>query len=68
MKIFANLSKIGLIMSFVVWISYEITGYISLKFVSLVIGAVSLTVLAYFATTKGKVLGNDILHYLKMLK
>lgn len=67
MGLVANLSKIGLLVSFTVGIIYELTGYVYLKVTSLAIGATSLAALSYLVATNKK-MGNEAVHYLKLLR
>ena len=69
MGIFKDIGKIGLIVSFLAALAYELTGTNSLKAISIVLGILSLSILAsYLAQAKGMSKVRDILQYFKLLK
>ena len=69
MGIFKDIGKIGLIVSFIAAVAYELTGTNSLKAFSIVTGILSLVILSsYLAQVKGISKARDILVFLRFLK
>lgn len=69
MGIFKDIGKIGLIVSFIAAVAYELTGTNSLKAFSIVTGILSLVILSsYLAQVKGISKARDILVFLRLLK
>jgi len=69
MGIFKDIGKIGLLVSFLSAVAYELTGASSLKAVSIVTGVLSLAILSsYLAQIKGISKARDILVFLRLLK
>ena len=69
MGIFKDIGKIGLIVSFITAVAYELTGSNSFKAISIVTGILSLVILSsYLAQVKGISKARDVLQYFKLLK
>jgi len=69
MGIFKDIGKVGLIVSFIAAVAYELTGASSLKAFSILIGILSLVILSsYLTQIKGMSKGRDILVFLRLLK
>lgn len=69
MGIFKDIGKVGLIVSFISAIAYELTGASSLKAFSIVVGVLSLVILSsYLTQVKGMSKARDILVFLRLLK
>ena len=69
MGIFKDIGKIGLLVSFIAAVAYELTGASSLKAVSIITGVLSLVILSsYLAQIKGVSKARDILVFLRLLK
>ena len=64
-----NLSKVGLLFSFLAATAYELTGIRSLKAISLVVGIVSLyMIISHISSAKYINKAKDILHYTRLMK
>jgi len=69
MGIFKDVGKIGLLVSFIAAVAYELTGASSLKAFSIVTGVLSLVILSsYLAQIKGISKARDTLVFLRLLK
>ena len=69
MGLFKDIGKIGLLVSFIAAVAYELTGASSLKVFSIVTGVLSLVILSsYLAQVKGISKARDVLQYFKLLK
>lgn len=69
MGIFKDIGKMGLLVSFIAALAYELTGVNSLKALSLATGILSLVILSsYLAQIKGLSRARDILVFLRLLK
>ena len=69
MGIFKDVGKMGLIVSFIAAVAYELTGSSSLKAFSIVTGVLSLVILSsYLTQIKGMSKARDILVFLRLLK
>ena len=69
MGIFKDVGKMGLIVSFIAAVAYELTGASSLKAFSIVTGILSLVILSsYLTQVKGMSKARDILVFLRLLK
>jgi hypothetical protein len=69
MGIFKDIGKIGILVSFLAALAYELTGTSSLKVISIITGALSLAILSsYLAQIKGMSKARDILVFLRLLK
>ncbi len=69
MGMFKDIAKLGILVSFIAAVAYELTGASSLKIVSIVTGILSLVILSsYLAQIKGISKARDILVFLRLLK
>lgn len=69
MGIFKNIGKLGIVVSFLAAVGYEVTGYTSLKVFSLITGMLSLSILtSYLLQLKGLNTTRDVLVFLRLLK
>ena len=69
MGMFKDIAKLGILVSFIAAVAYELTGASSLKVVSLVTGALSLSILtSYLIQLRGMGKARDILVFLRLLK
>jgi hypothetical protein len=66
--LFKDIGKLGLVFSFFAAVAYEITGAISFKAVSIIIGALSLVILSSYLAQTQLHKAKDILMYLRLLK
>ena len=69
MWIFKDIGKIGLLISFIAAVAYELTGTNSLKVISIVTGILSLSILTpYLIQLKNMNKARDVLVFLRLLK
>ena len=69
MGIFKGIGKIGIIVSFIAALAYELTGASFLKAISIVTGALSLVILSsYLTQIKGISKARDVLVFLRLLR
>ncbi len=69
MGLFKNLSKLGLVVSFVTAIAYEFTGSNMLKAISLIAGTLSLAMLVPYIHSIRHIAGTrEVLRYFRLLK
>ena len=69
MGIFKNIGKLGILVSFVAAVAYELTGSDFMKAFSLVTGILSLVILSsYLSQLRHLGKARDVLHYFRLLK